>query len=71
MRIGYWFMLVALPCLLELSTAAWSDEPTRPFWTEQATFRFDDELFFTGRASCSPRAEEGDGKPMKPPYKKC
>jgi len=62
MRIGYWFMLVALSCLLELPTAAWSDEPTRPFWTEQAMFRFGDELFFTGRASCSPRAEEGRQK---------
>jgi hypothetical protein len=62
MRIGYWFMLLALPCLLELPTAAWSDEPTRPFWTEQAMFRFGDELFFTGRASCSPRAEEGRQK---------
>jgi hypothetical protein len=62
MRIGYWFMLVALPCLLELPTAAWSEEPTRPFWTEQAMFRFGDELFFTGRASCSPRAEEGRQK---------
>jgi hypothetical protein len=62
MRIGYWFMLVALPCLPELPNAAWSDVPTRPFWTEQAMFRFGDELFFTGRASCSPRAEEGRQK---------
>jgi len=31
----------------------------RPFWTEQAMFRFGDDLFFAGRASCAPSAEEG------------
>jgi hypothetical protein len=62
MRIGCWSMLLALPCLIGLPTAAWSDTSTRPFWTEQAMFRFGDELFFTGRASCAPRAEEGRQK---------
>jgi len=50
-------------CLLVLSmmvpAARSSEPPPRPFWTEQAMFRFGDELFFTGRASCAPSAEEG------------
>ena len=45
-----------------MPTAVWSQAASRPFWTEQAMFRFGDELFFTGRASCSPRAEEGRQK---------
>ncbi len=31
----------------------------RPFWTEQASFHFGDDVFFTGRASCAPTMEEG------------
>jgi hypothetical protein len=31
----------------------------RPFWTEQAMFRFGEDLFFTGRATCVSSAEEG------------
>jgi hypothetical protein len=62
MRIGCWSILWALPCLFGLPAAGFSDTSTRPFWTEQAMFRFGDELFFTGRASCSPRAEEGRQK---------
>ncbi len=31
----------------------------RPFWTEQAVFHFGDDVFFTGRASCSPNVEAG------------
>jgi len=42
-----------------ISSAASSDTVLRPFWTEQAMFRFGDEIFFTGRASCAPSAEEG------------
>lgn len=42
-----------------VSAAASSEPLLRPFWTEQAMFRFGDELFFTGRASCAPSAEEG------------
>jgi hypothetical protein len=31
----------------------------RPFWTEQAMFRFGDDLFFTGRATCVSSSEDG------------
>src|SRR5262249_33493371 len=31
----------------------------RPFWTEQAMFRFGGELYFVGVASCARTAEEG------------
>lgn len=34
----------------------------RPFWTEQAMFRFGDELYFVGVASCATSAEEGRQK---------
>jgi hypothetical protein len=32
---------------------------TRPFWTEQAMFRFGDDLYFGGRATCAASAEDG------------
>lgn len=31
----------------------------RPFWTEQAMFRFGEHLFFVGRASCARSEEDG------------
>jgi hypothetical protein len=31
----------------------------RPFWTEQAMFRFGEDLFFTGRATCVASSEDG------------
>jgi hypothetical protein len=31
----------------------------RPFWTEQAMFRFGEDVFFVGRATCAKSAEEG------------
>ena len=31
----------------------------RPFWTEQAMFRFGEDLFFTGRATCVASTEDG------------
>ena len=31
----------------------------RPFWTQQAMFRFGEELYFVGVASCARTAEEG------------
>jgi hypothetical protein len=31
----------------------------RPFWTEQAMFRFGEDMFFTGRATCAASAEDG------------
>lgn len=30
-----------------------------PFWTERAMFRFGEDLFFTGRATCAPSSEVG------------
>lgn len=46
------------PCLYPAvpSTAMTSD---RPSWTEQAMFRFGDEVFFVGQASCASTPEEG------------
>jgi len=32
---------------------------SRPFWTEQAMFRFGEDMFFTGRATCVASAENG------------
>ncbi len=40
-------------------TPAPADPPPRPFWAEQAMFRFGEDLFFVGQASCSKTAEEG------------
>lgn len=57
--ISYRYSTCLLLCLLNGASAAWGDVSTRPFWTEQAMFRFGDELFFTGRGSCAPTAEEG------------
>ena len=31
----------------------------RPFWTEQAMFRFGEDMFFTGQATCMASAEDG------------
>src|SRR4051812_24278826 len=62
MPIGRSHILLALLCLVALPAIVRSDASTRPFWTEQAMFRFGDELFFTGRASCAHRAEEGRQK---------
>lgn len=50
-------MFVAL-ILHPMSGMAGEADP-RPFWTEQAVFHFGDDVFFTGRASCAPTAEEG------------
>ena len=46
------------PCLYPAvpSAAMTSD---RPSWTEQAMFRFGDEVFFVGQASCASTPEEG------------
>lgn len=38
--------------------AAQAQTSTRPFWTEQAMFRFGDEVYFVGVASCVRTAEE-------------
>lgn len=60
--ISRFCLFVAILSLIDLPPGAWSDESSRPFWTEQAMFRFGDELFFTGRASCAQHAEEGRQK---------
>ncbi|WP_447972107.1 c-type cytochrome [Nitrospira sp. Kam-Ns4a] len=53
-----WTLFVAL--LLVLSAAPLrADTENRPFWTEQAMFRFGEDLFFVGRASCAKTVEDG------------
>lgn len=47
-------MLVATSVAVSLEAAS-----NRPFWTEQAMFRFGEDLFFTGRATCVSSAEDG------------
>ncbi|WP_455387928.1 hypothetical protein [Petrachloros mirabilis] len=42
-----------------VSSARGDDVSSHPFWTEQAMFRFGDEMFFAGRASCAPSVEAG------------
>lgn len=42
-----------------LSTFSYATTLTRPSWTEQAMFRFGDEVFFVGQASCAKTSEEG------------
>ena len=62
MPIGLLHILLACLCLVALPDTGRGEAPPRPFWTEQAMFRFGDELFFTGRASCARSAEEGRQK---------
>ena len=49
--------LVSVAFLSSLS--AFAETPKRPFWTEQAMFRFGDDVFFVGEATCAKSAEEG------------
>lgn len=42
-----------------LSTRSHATTFNRPSWTEQAMFRFGDEVFFVGQASCASTSEEG------------
>ena len=42
-----------------LSSALLAVGASRPFWTQQAMFRFGEDLFFVGRATCAPTAEVG------------
>lgn len=53
---GTWIVLAGLSVSPTLA------ETTRPFWTEQAMFRFGEHLFFVGQASCAKTAEEGRQK---------
>lgn len=48
-----------LPAVLLGTPAALAEVSGRPFWTEQAMFRFGGDLFFVGQASCAKTAEEG------------
>src|SRR5581483_3428882 len=52
-----WHLLFLL--LMLTADAAHGETSTRPFWTEQAMFRFGEDLFFVGVASCMPSAEAG------------
>lgn len=52
-------LAIAVSALLLLPTVLYSELSGRPFWTEQAMFRFGDEIFFTGVASCAGSAEDG------------
>lgn len=49
-------LLLLLPRIAP-ETARADSSLLRPFWTEQAMFRFGDEVYFVGVASCAPTAE--------------
>lgn len=50
----------ALPLLAgTVMDFAQAQSSLRPFWTQQAMFRFGEELYFVGVASCARTAEEG------------
>jgi len=57
-RFG-WVSLAVLIVFGSAPIPVLADATTRPFWTEQAMFRFADDLFFIGRASCADTSEEG------------
>ena len=59
MKQAYGWVLTIAFCIIGGPFEVWGDASTRPFWTEQAMFRFGDELFFSGRASCAATAEDG------------
>jgi hypothetical protein len=51
---------LAVPLLTSPSIdSVQAQSSNRPFWTEQAMFRFGGELYFVGVASCARTAEEG------------
>jgi hypothetical protein len=57
--LGRW-ALISLGVVGTISAAvSLQAASTRPFWTEQAMFRFGEDIFFTGRATCVASAEEG------------
>ncbi len=57
--IRYRYQLVVMLGVVCLGSSAHGDVSSHPFWTEQAMFRFGDEMFFAGRASCAPSVEDG------------
>ncbi|HSE59222.1 MAG TPA: cytochrome c [Nitrospiraceae bacterium] len=53
------FILLLFSLLAVTNQPAWADSALlRPFWTEQAMFRFGDEVYFVGVASCAATAED-------------
>ena len=50
---------IVLAIGMVLSSALVAVGASRPFWTEQAMFRFGEDLFFVGRSTCAPTAEVG------------
>jgi hypothetical protein len=59
--LAQWSICVlAVPLLTSTSIdSVQAQSSHRPFWTEQAMFRFGGELYFVGVASCARTAEEG------------
>ncbi len=59
--LAQWSICVlAVPLLTStLVNSVQAQSSQRPFWTEQAMFRFGGELYFVGVASCASTAEEG------------
>ena len=55
----FYCQLVIVLGLISLVSSVYGAVSSHPFWTEQAMFRFGDEMFFAGRASCAPNVEEG------------
>lgn len=54
------FLLLLLMLFVIKTELARADSSLlRPFWTEQAMFRFGDDLYFVGVASCAKTSEEG------------
>jgi len=49
---------LGLLSLLAVTSFSLAEAPRRPFWTEQAMFRFSDDLFFVGEASCAKSPED-------------
>jgi hypothetical protein len=56
---SYCQLVIVLGLASLVSSAHGDDVLSHPFWTEQAMFRFGDEMFFAGRASCAPSVEAG------------
>jgi hypothetical protein len=51
---------ISMTCVFAaIGEAVDAQASSRPFWTEQAMFRFGEDLFFAGRASCAASAELG------------
>jgi len=51
--------LCAVGCAVLLASSVSFGNTNLPFWTEQAMFRFGQDLYFIGHASCAATSEEG------------